>query len=205
MLDNSIIDVDLHWKSFVEKGDHFSFSSIYNSYVDNLYSYGVSLGFRRDLCKDAIQDTFFKLYIHRVKLAHVKNATAYIFKSFKNRLIDLSQKKMNEESLVAVTESFTVDVTVLDHLINSEKAEMLKRKVSSLLEGLTANQREVVYLKYMIGLEHKEIASILNIQEESARKLLYRTMEKLRQQASDDDLSEAMTLFSLILMLQRFL
>lgn len=58
---------------------------------------------------------------------------------------------------------------------------MIKKKVTSLLSCLTENQQEVVYLKYMIGLQHKEIAEMLDIQEESARKILHRAMEKLRK------------------------
>lgn len=182
----------------MEKGDEPSFSIIYNNHMDDLYSYGVSLGFQKEMCKDAIQDTFYKLYISRDNLRHIKNITAYIFKSFKHRLIDLSRKNIREETLESVTESFTVQVTVLDNIIDSENTEIIKKKVSSLLNGLTANQREVVYLKYMIGLEHKEIADVLDIREESARKLLYRTMEKLRQQVSEEDFPESLSMLLLL-------
>lgn len=199
-----MVSIDLSWRNFVEKGDEHSFSIIYNNHVDDLYSYGISLGFQKEMCKDAIQDTFYKIYISKNNLSHIKNITAYIFKSFKHRLIDLTRKNVKEETLESVTDSFTVKVTVLDNIIDSEKAEILKKKVSSLLEGLTSNQREVVYLKYMIGLGHKEIADVLEIREESARKLLYRTMEKLRQQVSEDDFPEILGMLLLLIILQRF-
>lgn len=189
----------------MEKGDELSFSIIYNKHVDDLFSYGVNLGFQKEMCKDAIQDTFYKLYISKGNLCHIKNITAYIFKSFKYRLIDLSRKNTREESLESITESFSTHVTILDSMIDREKADILKKKVSLILDGLTANQREVVYLKYMIGLEHKEIADILDIHEESARKLLYRTMEKLRQQVSEEGFSEALSMSFLLFLLQRFL
>lgn len=200
-----MVSIDLSWRSFVEEGDEPSFSIIYNNHVDDLYSYGISLGFQKEMCKDAIQDTFYKLYISRNNLQSIKNITAYIFKSFKHRLIDLSRKNIKEETLDSFTEFFTVQVTVLDNIIDSENAEILKKKVSSLLDGLTANQREVVYLKYMIGLEHKEIADILDIREESARKLLYRTMEKLRQQVSEEDFPEVLGVLFLLFSLHRFM
>ncbi|MEA5127503.1 MAG: sigma-70 family RNA polymerase sigma factor [Proteiniphilum sp.] len=196
--------IDLSWRSFVEKGDESSFSIIYNKHVDDLYSYGISLGFQKEMCKDAIQDTFYKLYISKDKLSQIQNITAYIFKSFKHRLIDLTRKNIKEETLDAITESFTVQVTVLDNIIDNEKTEILKKKVISLLNGLTDNQREVVYLKYMIGLEHKEIADIMNIREESARKLLYRTMEKLREQVSEEDFPEVLTILFLLFSLELF-
>lgn len=194
--------IDLSWRSFVERGDEPSFSIIYNNHVDDLYSYGVSLGFQKEMCKDAIQDTFYKLYISKNNLSHIKNITAYIFKSFKYRLIDLSRKNIREEALDSITESFTVQVTVLDNIIDSEKTEFLKKKVTSLLNGLTDNQREIVYLKYMIGLSHREIADVMSIREESARKLLYRTMEKLREQVSEEDFPEVLSMLFLPVLFQ---
>src|SRR5690554_3246326 len=166
---------DINWKQFIEKGDETSFSTLYNRYVDDLFSYGISLGFQKEMCKDAIQDTFYKLYISKEKLRHINNITAYIFKSFKHRLIDLSRKDSRVETIESVadslTDSFVLNVTILDDMIDMENTELIKKKVHSLLESLTPNQREIVYLKHMIGLEHKEIAEMLDIREDSARKL----------------------------------
>lgn len=173
--------IETHWGKFLEKGDEPSFSHIYNMLVEDLFSYGISLGFEEETCKDAIQDTFYKLYISRCNLKHVENITAYLFKSYKHRLIDIVRNNIERESLDHRLESFTTEVTILDNLIDMETNEMVKKKVTTLLSCLTENQQEVVYLKYVIGLQHKEIAEMLHIQEESARKLLYRAMEKLRK------------------------
>ncbi len=172
--------IETHWEKFLEKGDEPSFSHIYNQLVDNLFSYGISLGFERETCKDAIQDTFYKLYISRNSLRHVENITAYLFKSYKHRLIDIAEKNAKRETIDHTSEPFICKVTILDDLIDKETNEMVRKKVTSLLSSLTVTQQEVVYLKYMIGLQHREIAEMLHIQEESARKLLYRAMEKLR-------------------------
>ena len=86
---------------------------------------------------------------------------------------------------------------MLDDIINDEKIELIKKNVELLLNKLTPNQREVVYLKYMNGLQHSEIAEVLNINEESARKLLYRAMERLRKYASEDNLQDRLLLFCL--------
>lgn len=166
--------------------------------MDDLYSYGVSLGFQEETCKDGIQDIFYKLYISKDKLHHIKNVTAYLFKSYKHQLIDLSRKTTREENLESATGSFVAQVTVLDNMIDGENIQLLKDKVTKLLNRVNEKQREVVYLKYMIGLEHKEIAEILNIQEESARKLLYRTMEKLREIAAEEKIPEGLLLLFLL-------
>lgn len=178
--------IEQNWRNFLDKGDEESFSIIYNNYVDDLYSYGISMGFREESCKDAIQDVFIKLYVSKNRLSHIDNIAGYIFRSLKNRLIDIERKDFGKDSIETIEDRFTLEVTVLDNIIDSETASILKNKVNQLLKNITKNQREAVYLKYVIGLQHKEIADILNIREDSARKLLFRAMEKLRKLAYDD-------------------
>jgi len=191
--------VDIHWRKFLENGDEQSFSIIYNHHVDDLFSYGISLGFQKEVCKDALQDIFLKLYITKEKLHHVENITAYLFKTFKHRLIDLSLKNRSGENIESYSESFTTHVSMLDDMIDRENSESIKQQVESMLSSLTPNQREVIYLKYMIGLQHREIAEVLGIHEESARKLLYRAMEKMRKKAYAENLPKKILLLILLL------
>ena len=193
--------IDIHWRKFLENGDKQSFSIIYNHHVDDLFAYGISLGFQKEICKDAIQDTFYKLYITKEKLHQVENITAYLFKTFKHRLIDLNVKNRSGENIESYTETFTTHVSMLDNMIDREDSIRIRQKVESMLNSLTPNQREVVYLKYMMGLQHSEIAEVLGIHEESARKLLYRTMEKLRKKAYAENLPNKLLLFTLLALL----
>ncbi|TAH60629.1 RNA polymerase sigma factor [Lascolabacillus massiliensis] len=190
-----------NWKNFLEKGDEFSFSIIYNKYVEELYAYGISLGFQKENCKDAIQDVFIKIFLDRNNISKIENKSGYIFRSYKNRLIDLKKKNNNKDNIDSVEDKFTIEVTILDNLIETEIANIVKEKIKKLLESITPNQREVVYLKYVVGLQHSEIAEILGIHEESARKLLYRAMEKLRNKISNDELY----LIAIYFMLLRFI
>ena len=154
-----------NWAYFIDRGDDASFSEIYNKVVDDLFAYGISLGFQRESCKDAIQDVFIKIYLSRKSLSHIHNITPYIFRSFKNRLIDIARKDKYSDSINSFDENFVLEVTVLDNIIDNETAIILKEKVERLLKNITPNQREAVYLKYVTGLQHKEIAEILNINE----------------------------------------
>lgn len=180
--------LDRYWKEFIEKTDEDCFSVIYEKCTDTLFSYGVSMGFQKEPCKDAIQDIFYQLYISKDNLTHVQNITAYIFKVFKHRLLHITCKTKEEESIDLHTNLFTLQVTALDFIIDSERKEIIKNKIELLLNSLSNKQKEVVYLKYIIGLQHKEISQILGIREDSARKQLYRAIEQLRKFASENNL-----------------
>ncbi|MDR2774828.1 MAG: RNA polymerase sigma factor [Tannerella sp.] len=177
------MDTDLCWQQFLEKGDNNSFSVIYSNYVDELYSYGIHLGFQDETCRDAIQDVFYKLYISRENLHHIKNLSTYIFKSYKNRLIDITRRDARTEGLDPFNEDFPIQVTVLEEIIDIEDSEILKKKAESLLNSLSGQQREAIYMRYMHELSYEEIGTVLGISADSVRKLMYRAIKKLRGQA----------------------
>ena len=179
------MDTTKLWKRFLKYGDESSYSAIYNSHIDKLYSYGIHLGFHSEECKDAIQDVFYKLYLSSESLSRVNNITAFLFRSLKNRLIDISRKNSRMQSIELINQSFSIDVTILDDIIDAEKAALLKSKVEELLNSLTSQQREAVYLRYMHELDYNEISELLNINPDSARKLMFRAMKKLREQTAN--------------------
>ena len=192
------MNTNLMWQRFLKEGDNHSFSVIYNTHVDKLYSYGIHLGFQSETCKDAIQDIFYKLFLSRENLKHVNNCSAYLSKSFKNRLIDIIRKNPKTQNIDFVNESFSINITIQDKIIDAEKAALLKYRVEQLLQTLTAQQREAVYLRYMLELDYNEISEMLDINPESARKLMFRAMRKLREQTVESS-SKAQFMFLLSL------
>lgn len=191
------MNTDLMWQKFINERDDTSFSLVYNTYVEALYAYGIHLGFRDELCKDAIQDVFYNIYVKKSELKKVKNPTAYLFKSCKYRLIELARKEAKIENIDSFDDSFTLDITVLENIIDAEESILLKNKVEKLLECLSGQQREAVYMKYMLGLGYDEISEILQINPDSVRKLMYRSMEKIRQNI-DNNHPEWLPLFVIL-------
>ena len=173
------------WQEFLQ-GDENAFSELYCFYFNELLAYGLKIGFDEEVCKDAIQDVFYNIYVKKSELKKVKNPTAYLFKSYKYRLIDLARKEAKIETIDSCSDSFTLDITILDNIIDAEESILLKNKVEKLLECLSGQQREAVYMKYMLGLGYDEISEILQINPDSVRKLMYRSMEKIRQNIDND-------------------
>lgn len=79
--------------------------SIYNAYVDDLYSYAVYLGFDRDVVMDAIHDVFFKLCSNEEALGKVENLKFYLLRSLKNNLINVYKRAKNTVNLQNIENS----------------------------------------------------------------------------------------------------
>lgn len=180
--------IDLHWQNFL-KDDNDAFSFIYKHYVNELYVYGLSLGFSSDICMDAIQDIFYKLYITKDKLKNILHPKTYLFCAFKNRVFDI-QKHNRKTDVQEITDNvFSIQVTVLDSIVDEEERVLLKNRIENLMLSLSDRQREAIYLRYMQDLDYKDIAQVLGLQVDSVRKLVYRGLESIRKNISGNSIS----------------
>ncbi|HHV84678.1 MAG TPA: sigma-70 family RNA polymerase sigma factor [Petrimonas sp.] len=180
--------IDLHWQNFLED-DNDAFSFIYKQYVNELYVYGLSLGFSSDICMDAIQDVFYKLYITKDKLKNILHPKTYLFRAFKNRVFDI-QKHNRKTDVQEITDNvFSIQVTVLDSIVDEEERILLKNRIENLMLSLSDRQREAIYLRYMQDLDYEDIAQVLGLQVDSVRKLVYRGLESIRKNISGNSIS----------------
>lgn len=185
--------IDLHWQNFLED-DNDTFSFIYKQYVNELYVYGLSLGFSSDICMDAIQDVFYKLYITKDKLKNILHPKTYLFRAFKNRVFDI-QKHNRKTDVQEITDNvFSIQVTVLDSIVDEEERILLKNRIENLMLSLSDRQREAIYLRYMQDLDYEDIAQVLGLQVDSVRKLVYRGLESIRKNISANSISLALLL-----------
>jgi DNA-directed RNA polymerase specialized sigma24 family protein len=53
------------------------------------------------------------------------------------------------------------------------------------MDGLTDRQREVILLRFFHGLEFHEISQVLQMNIQSVRNLLFRSLDKIRKDLSD--------------------
>jgi RNA polymerase sigma factor (sigma-70 family) len=164
------------------KGDKNAFPLIYNTYVDELFAYGIGLGFERETLKDAIQDTFFRFYTNKKQLKEVTHLKYYLFRMLRNRLFDI-YKSVNKEDLVETTDlPFLIEPSVLDELIANEDKITLEAEVKNLLNILTDRQREAVYLRFIQEMEYEEVANLLDMTAPAVRKLISRAIKRMRDE-----------------------
>jgi len=162
-------------------------ASTYNEYLDTLYAYALHLGFDEQTAMDAIHDVYYKLCIQHSSLNEINNLKSYLFRSLRNRLIDM--KRISREDTVPFTTQedmqedapFQLHVTIEDELIMKEDAEEIRQKVENVLNRLTNHQREIIYLRYIQELSYEEIAEIMHISVEASRNLISKSLTKLRR------------------------
>ena len=160
--------------------------SLYNQYVADLYSYAQNLGFNHQLIMDAIHDIFCKICINSKILDNVQNIKFYLFRSLKNRLLDIdkAQKKYIDfdNEYIQNPIPFTLKVTIEDELIDREEQLSLEKKINNILNVLTNRQREIIYLRFIQGYDYVEISNLMNITVPACHKLMSKTLAKLKSE-----------------------
>lgn len=120
----------------------------------------------------------------RREVQEIQNPKFYLLRALRNQLIDTYKLKRNYSEVLTgeITDElpYKIKITVEDEIIAAEEQAEVSQKVDEILSILTERQREIIYLRYMQECSYEEIAEIMQISVPACRKLLYRTLLKLK-------------------------
>ena len=127
----------------------------------------------------------FAGYVSREReVQEIQNPKFYLLRALRNQLIDTYKLKRNYSEVLTgeITDElpYKIKITVEDEIIAAEEQAEVSQKVDEILSILTERQREIIYLRYMQECSYEEIAEIMQISVPACRKLLYRTLLKLK-------------------------
>lgn len=139
--------------------------------ADRLYPMVARILGNEENARDAVQVIMMKLWDNRRKLGNHANPTGYVFLTGRNYCLDLLRKKSPKmDDLELKINYLSSGNTVEEELEQKE----LNKLVTTIIETLPEQQREVIILRELDGLEFKEIAELTDLKVEHIRVLLSR-------------------------------
>lgn len=169
------------WNEF-RRGDYRAFSIIYSTHIGELLSYGYRITSDRQLIKDTTHDLFLHIWLNRERLSETNSIRYYLFRSLRNRLIDNIQPTPEtriSESLLLL-ESHLAEISWEDELIERETGSAQIEQLRKAIDQLPPRQQEAIQLRYFHSFGLEEIASMLQMNNQSVRNLLHRALNHLR-------------------------
>lgn len=156
---------------------------LYETYENDLFSYGIAFGISKELLEDAIHDVFLHLYEREHKLWESQNMKFYLLNCLKNRIQTIKKKEMNTEFLEEGSDNYSslIEVNGFELIDEEKERAAMQKQLKKMLDSLTDRQREAVYLRYTQGLSYEEIGKLMGIQPKAAQKLVYRAIEQMRK------------------------
>ena len=169
------------WMQFLD-GNEIAFSQLYCLFFDDLLTYGRRVGGDNETVEDLIQDLFLKLYQKKITLEDNTRLRPFLFRALKNLIYNQLLRSSKLQPLPDYDFSFDLNYTIDDQLFLTQD-QGLSDEVYRMLRGLTGRQKEIFYLRFIHEMSFDEISEIMEINIQSARNLLVRSMEKLRKEA----------------------
>ncbi len=174
-------DEHVLWLKFLN-GDDQVLSLIYLQYSNALFDYGCRFTRDTDLVKDCIQEVFCNLLRTRKNLSETDHVKFYLLKSLKRKI--LREIQNSDKKLVSINDQdYSFELMLqknADDYLN-ELDDIKQQALAEALNALTERQKEAIYLRFNRGLEYEEISTLLNLNYQSARALIHRAIEKLRE------------------------
>jgi RNA polymerase sigma-70 factor (ECF subfamily) len=127
-----------------------------------------------DMTQDVLQDVLLQCRKNKIN-----NLPAFIWKICYNKCIDCIRKNKKEEFINIDQDTSIKDPSAnpLGLIITAEEQQILIKA----FEKLSLREKTILELKYFKDLNSKEIGVRLRLTETNVRKIVQRTIEKLRK------------------------
>ncbi|MGA9768545.1 MAG: RNA polymerase sigma factor [Blastocatellia bacterium] len=159
--------------------DETTFDLFYRSTARPLWAYIHRVSGDTALADDILQESYYRLLRASLEKMDEAQMKSYLYKIATNLLNDhwRSRKRERQQIPEVNNERATAESAAQSH------------DLAHAFEQLNAQQRSLLWLAYVEGNEHSEIAQILGLREKSIRVLLFRARHKLASILKQKDFS----------------
>lgn len=171
------------WRNF-QQGDQEAYTALYMAHIRAMYRYGISLvPVSEAFVLDCIHDVFTEIWTKRNRLSEPENVRFYLLKALKVRILHLLQRQ--ERPHQSLSDSDLPELwgapSAEEIYAEVEQAESREKLMQKLMSQLPPRQREVLTLRFVEEMDYNQIADVLSINHQSAKNLVFRAIEKLRE------------------------
>jgi RNA polymerase sigma-70 factor (ECF subfamily) len=155
------------------------FEDLVRQHQNAIYRYGRGLGLDHDTSLDLLQDTFLKAYERRDQCRDPRHAKAWLFRIFRNGMIDWARNvRRTEVPLLDVEEPAREDDFAERHA--------LREAIGAALASLTPPLREAFLLRHELGHSYEEIAALAGVSVSAVKMRVARAHAALRETLDPD-------------------
>ncbi|MBZ9637198.1 RNA polymerase sigma factor [Clostridium sp. FP1] len=155
-------------------------NEMFDKKMNLIHKYLIKLGCSQVNAEDIVQDTFYNAlkYIDGIQ---DDKLSSWLFKVATNKYYDLCRKNNRRVHLSIDEEIFKESLTdsklVEDFILDLEKRE----EILVILNSISDIHKNLLFFKYDMGLSYKEIAELLDINQNTVKTYLFRAREQFKK------------------------
>lgn len=170
-----------------DKNDAELFERIYHSYRKQMFFVANSLLHNEQDAEDAVHEVFFNIAVRHIatvrKICDEAALRSYLLKAAKNTALDFIRKKEKRNISLETLSELSVSSDLSDRDFTEKIcAEAEYEQVIQQIGSLDEKYRDVLYYRFVLELNYKEIAAILGLSVNTVKKQLVRGKKILLKQ-----------------------
>jgi RNA polymerase sigma-70 factor (ECF subfamily) len=168
---------------YAQKGDEDAFANLYHCYNQRIYRYVFSRVGDRANTEELTSQTFLAALEGLPNYRHNGKFSAWIFSIARNKVMDFFRLQKREgHSVDKQYIAVMVNPQYINNIVAKERADALAVLVSQ----LPPDRKELLRLRFVVGLTYKEIAEITDRGTAAVKKAIYRLLEDLKSSLEKD-------------------
>ncbi|HWW41687.1 RNA polymerase sigma factor [Pedobacter sp.] len=169
--------------ALLREGDEAAFTEIYNRYWKLIYAHVYKMIREEDDAKDVVQEVFSNLWLKAAAIKNNTNISGLLYTAARNRVFDLIEKNKVRSDYIGEIAAFLSDPRndQVDTIDEKRILEILEREI----QKLPPKMREIFEMSRKEDLSHKEIASKLNISEQTVKKQVQNALKAIKPKLND--------------------
>ncbi len=170
--------LDIQLIALLKEGNEVAYTEIYERYNALLYIYAYKRLNDREEAKDVIHELFLHLWERRDSIELTSGLAAYLYTSVRNKILDLiKHKKVSERYIESFQNYIDASQYSTDSLLHYKEVSAL---IDKEIEALPYKMQQVFKLSRIDNYTRKEIATELNLSEETVKSHMHHALKILR-------------------------
>ncbi len=169
------------WARRIRESDEKAFHDLFTDSYQPLMQYTLNFVKDTDVARDILQEVYVHLWDIRDRLDDQKSLKALLYRMVKNRSINYirSQRSVRLDD-IALSEQPSVNMSEVAS--DAELDEQLEQQLVYWIEELPSRQREAFELSRFEGLDHNEIADVMECAPRTVNNHIVSALNSLRKQ-----------------------
>jgi len=188
-LKQDIEHIDIGLFARLAQGDEEAFRQIVHFFYRRMLPLTISIVKSESKARDIMQEVFLKLWLNRTTLTTIENPAAWINVVVSNTTLNYLRAQLRYELRI---KSMVADAPDTEEMWGTLDARFTQTLIDEAVNKLPAKRKQVFLLSRREGLTRKEIASKMNISENTVRNQLAEALQFIQ-----DSLQHKETLFVL--------
>lgn len=169
------------------RGDHAAFAQLYRGHLALVYRAVLFQVRQRELAEDICQEVFLQAHRSLGELRDPDRFRVWLLRIAQNRVRNYWRDQARRPAPPVDREPVDTAVSLEGDPRATAEQLLLSQEVMTAMESLTALQRQVVTLRFIVGLSAAETGGILDRSENAVHNLQHHGLAALRRQLSANE------------------